>query len=248
VSNVVLHARSWEVAQRALDLITGLLEVMDKAIHFDPGWLVAVGDGTPDWMQSRTNPLAGGAVKLCGIPRACALAARASQRTRHTYAVAKLRFSLVTYSIHYMDLEPGKFPYLPKSPFPTAHVRYAYAIVAPFAAIEDLGFVPKKKTHKDLVWIPEVGEAFERRLKAAGVNVEDPVLWTLRGPERLTERVGVPAHGQAAPWNSGDVRDADRAVVDAIIRARDLRNRVVRTIPRRRCPHSLRTMFPMSST
>lgn len=225
---VVIYTKDWPMAQKALDLISGALELVSGGMPLRPERLVA---------RTRTEPrLAPGARQLVeqelstpDISLACAVAAKASRRTRFVYAIAKYSFSLTQQFTHVVDLEPFRSRHLPVSRFPSDHVRFAQAVVAAYSAIEEVGLEirassknPSKINGK---WNPTVCAELESRLRDAGVDPSETLLWTRRGPPKRTELQGPHAATLPARWAGGLVRDVEMPLIDAIAQASWLRSK-----------------------
>lgn len=165
-----------------------------------------------------------------GLWSACLLAARASQKRPWQYALVRYRFSQSLYAPFTIDLDPGHSSYLPLSSLPDDHIRLSYAILAAHSVVEDLGLEIRASASKPSrvhgEWNPVVRRDLEERLLAAGVDIEDPILWTLRGPRRrLEQKRPVPSRGPY-PWSRGLVRDCKVELVDAIAHIDWLRDKV----------------------
>jgi len=130
-----------------------------------------------------------------------------------------------------MDLNPSTNPALAKSNDLVVHTYLAHAIVLAYGAIEEMGLdvraSNKRPSFKDGAWNPPVLNDLERRLRAAGVDPYDTVVWGVRGPRTRLERARPPKAQSRAPWTRWpDVRDVNVTVVDAIAHASWLRSKV----------------------
>lgn len=225
---VVISARSQKAAQSALNLIVSSLYLGAGGPPLLSVPFLVHRKGEPlidlDSLCRRRQEMS-----AASIPLGCYIAARASRHRRITYAIAKYRFSISTYSTESVDLEPWSAPHLKVSTFVDDHIMFAYAILAAYSAIEDVGAELRASAMKPSrigdAWNPVVREELEARLRSLGVNVDEPILWTLRGPKRRTEsRREVPIITRMH-WASGPVRDADVAIIDAIAYADWLRDK-----------------------
>jgi len=226
---IILFANTWLVAQRALDLIDGCHQLLLGEPPIFPFHLLAHNDSEPEWMKPQQR--AAQAQELwstTNIPLACSLAARASRRRRWVYAVAKYKFSLSLYSVHHVDLEPWKAPHLPISSFPSDHVMFCHAIISAYSVVEDLklSVQASQKTPSRIngKWNPVVQADLENRLATAGIDIGEPILWTVRGPQRRIERRRKLPDGTTAPWSASIVRDTDIPIIDAIAYSEWLRS------------------------
>jgi hypothetical protein len=226
---VVLHASSWESAQRGLDLIEGCHQLLSGCAPIFPVQQIAHNGSEPVWMQAEERKaLAEETCSTSGFPLACAIAAKATRRRIWMYAVAEYKFSSSLFSVHHVDLEPRSAPQLRLSTFPGDHIIFSHAIMSAYSVIEDLGLEVRASSARPSriggEWNPEVKADLEKRLKKAGINLRDSLLWTMRGPKRKIE-IQRPVPGRAkAPWSSWDVRDCEIDVIDAIAHAGWLRS------------------------
>ena len=155
------------------------------------------------------------------IPLACLVAARASSRLQYNYALAKLRLSFEMYFLHWVELDPHHSENVPKSPLPEDHVRSAFAIIAAYSCIEELGLevrASEKKPSKlpDGSWNPVVKGELEARLRRSHINLKERLLWDLRGPRTRIEKKRIPTIVVRAKWARYQVRDGEMEVIDAI--------------------------------
>lgn len=165
------------------------------------------------------------------LAEAAALAANISHRRIYTYALFKYFQSLRVASVPWIDTDPryGQKYRVEKEPF--AHVLFSQAIILAYSCLEELGLEPRPSRDSPTfingsVWNPQVKADLEARLKAAGVDIDDNFNWTLRGGPTRVERKGRKMSGKKASWATGEVRDKDIPIVDAIAQARWLRHRV----------------------
>lgn len=169
-----------------------------------------------------------------GFPRACELAVKASRRTKHIYALTKFKVSVDLYSTHLIALDPQHTPTMPRSKNPEDHVRAAYAIIAAYSVLEEVGFgVPASAARPsclpDGTWNPAVKRDLEIKLKAGGVDLTERFNWNIRGQRTAIEkrRPRQLFHNAApAPWARWDVRDLFVDVVDAIGHSSWLRSNI----------------------
>lgn len=228
---VVIRARSWFTAQRALDLIDACHQLL---IGDTPGFRIhpiAWNDDEPNWMSAEEREqLHKPMMSMGDFPIACAMAAKASRYRRFIYAAAQYRFSLATYCVHYMDMEPFRSPHLPVSRSPNDHVMFAHAIVAAYAAIENLQLElrasSKNPSRINGNWNPAVLAELEARLAAAHIDINEPLLWVMRGAKRKIGKKRAVSALRPAEWAAGPVRDADLQITEAIAYASWLRSKV----------------------
>lgn len=226
---IVVYARTWVSAQRAVDLIQGCHQLLLGDPPVIPFHLIAHNNNEPEWMTQEQRSAQGQVMwNTKGIPLASLIAAKASHRRRCVYAVAKYKFSLSLYSVHHLDLEPWKAPHLPISYFPSDHIMFCHSIISAYSAVEDLKLTlqasNKNPSRINGKWNPIVKSGLEDRLVRAGINISEPILWTVRGPQRKIEKRRKPPDGTMAPWSGAIVRDCEIPIVDAIAYAEWLRS------------------------
>jgi hypothetical protein len=147
------------------------------------------------------------------------------------YALAKLYFSMALHSTHVMDLHPRSGETIPKSTDPVVHTRLAQAIVLAYGAVEELGLEVRATRERPSSingqWNPPVLADLERRLRRAGHDPYESILWDLRGRKTALETARPPRARARAPWTRWpDVRDVNVALVDAIAHVSWLRSSV----------------------
>lgn len=232
---VMIVASSWTSAQRALNLILSSLILIsgDPPLLFDPETdLVAHNAHEPEFDDTVFREIVEGkGLSTPGIPLACRVAARASRRQQWIYAITKYKFSISLFGVHHVDLEPFRSQHLPVSRLPDDHVRFSHTIMSAHSVLEDLGLEVRASQSRPSringTWNPVVKQDLEERLAAAGVDLNEPLLWTVRGPKRRMEKAREIPLVAKAPWSAGPmVRDCEVQLIDAIAYADWLRDRV----------------------
>jgi len=228
---VVIEAASWVTGQRSLNLIVSSLILYkgDPAL-FSRERLLAFNEHEPDCIRGwERKGLPSSRLQTLHIPTACSLAAKASRRRKAVHAISNYNFSVSLFGVFGVDLEPGS-DHLCVSKFPDDHVLFSHAILAAYSSLEDLGLELRASGTKPSriggKWNPDVRNELEDRLRSAGINVEEPILWALRGPKRRVERARPIPVVQTMAWNGGPVRDAEIELAEAIAYADWLRDRV----------------------
>jgi hypothetical protein len=148
------------------------------------------------------------------------MAAKAARRASWTYAIASYKFSMGLFTVHHRDMDPAYPNYHGVSRHPDDHVLLSHSILAAFDAIEGLGLAvpagPGRPSRHGLDWNPEVLADLESRLRRAGIDPTETILWTVRGPARRIERRRPLPVGTTLPWSRGGVRDRRLTIPDAI--------------------------------
>lgn len=155
-----------------------------------------------------------------GIPLACKIAAKASFRRKHVIALNKFFISSNLHATHWIDLDPGHSPNIPLSPFPQDHLKFAYAIMIAYSIVEELQLEIRANQQNPTFingrWNPTVKDDLERRLTEAGIDINQPISWNVRGAKKTLERRRPPKAIAKAKWAYGLVRDCDIMLIDAI--------------------------------
>jgi hypothetical protein len=169
--------------------------------------------------------------KSCGFTAsdfdlAAMIAKKASESRRLGYALALYSVSCHNHVNEPMDIEPGLYPYGGRSEVFRDQVRFAYAIIAAYAVIEQLGLTPEPESFECGMWKPGKRERLEAKLRNAGVDLTDLAVWRLRGGRTRLEIDRPPKIVRVCPWSRFGVRDCEVEVVDAIADLRALRSHV----------------------
>jgi len=227
----MIDAKSWVRAQYALDLIlSSIILYSGNPLQYGMD-LIAYNDEEPQHLDlSLREVILDRSMCMTGIPVSCAIAAKASHRLKSVNALTKYKFSASLYGVSHIDLDPLRARHLTVSPFPSDYVMFSYAIVSAYSALEDLGLEMKASQDKPSrikgKWNPKVKGDLEARLKASGINLNEPLLWTSRGPERKIEKKREITDFQNVPWTGGPIRDKEIELIDAIAYSAWLRDRV----------------------
>lgn len=230
--DIVVYARTWHAAQRAVDLIDGCrLLINGNPDVFGQIQHVAYNETEPEWLeQEERATLDQQLMSQAWLPTACAVAAKASRRREWTYAVAKYKFSLGLFSVHYMDMHPNYRIAHPVSRHPDDHVLFSHAVLSAYGVVEELGLGvpagPGRPSRIKGAWNPVVLADLEARVRKQGIDPGETVLWSVRGPARRIERRRPIPTGTNLSWTSGPVRDRRIPVTDAIAYSDFLRDRV----------------------
>jgi hypothetical protein len=165
---------------------------------------------------------------------ACKIACKASFRRAYYNALLKYQLGNYLYSINPTDLDPSHSPYYKLSPFPSDYLKFAYAIIAFYSVIEELGLEirasEKNPSFINGEWNPTVREDLEERLKKGGINTRELFSWSLRSTPTNIERHLLKS-GKLKPikkssWARSSVRDSEIELVDAILLVSNLRSKI----------------------
>jgi hypothetical protein len=229
--DVKLLAPSWESAQNALNLIFGCIHLINESPFYSPGEFIAFNEKEPPFLSEEDRHIRRQQYySSTDIALACKIAAKASRNLVWTYAIEKYMYSISTYYVHHMDLEPHYSHHFPKSMLRSDHIIFCHAIISAFSAIEELGLNvpagPNKPSRINSQWNPVVKDELESTLRKAGINLDETFLWIARGSKRNIEIVRSIPELNKARWASGMVRDCNIHLIDAIAYAEWLRDRV----------------------
>lgn len=228
---ILIKAPHHNSALRAFRLFLAAISVVDCGLSdlglailgFDRGELDVEGE-TRRRKDSTLRP---------DVERICKLAARASLRRSHAYALHKLYLSFQSAAPDLQYIDPhgaGGYKIYRVETDPMAHVRLSNAITLAYSAIEELRLEPwpiaGSTRMPDGSWKPEVRLSLEKRLRAARVDPNDSHVWTLRGPPtRIEKKKRLLPVGKAS-WSHGAVRDVELSMIDALAMASWLRSKI----------------------
>jgi len=228
---IIIEAQNQVVAQKVISLIHGaLLLLWNGPFMADLYWRVEEVGTQKIRLKSGGKALF--QLETGEIPVACGIAAKLSFNRRLTYAVHKFVLSHQVYAPDLRSLDPSEGIHHPLSSFPEDHVRFSYAIIAAYSVIEELALEPRTfppghpSTIVKGVWDPYIKNELENRLKRAEVDLNDKVLWLLRGTKTRIEKHRPPRRISKQKWARGPVRDVQVEVIDAIADASWLRSKI----------------------
>lgn len=228
---VFIIARSETVARQVTSDIVGAMTLLEGSSVLIPELSDLLHlDNDP---AAKVKHLHAGSWSISGFPLACRIAVRASNHLRLRYALAKYRLSSETASFAWIDLDPNHSETIPRWEHAEDHVRLATAIVLAYSVLEELSLeVRASNTNPSSFngqWNAVVKSELEERLKQAGIDISDPVVWSIRGGKSRLEAKR-PQHlfatSKRTPWTRWGIRDRHVEVVDAIAHASFLRSKV----------------------
>jgi hypothetical protein len=228
VREIVIKAASADAAQNALNLIKTAHGLLENAPDMTGGdyRVIPCDPSEREEMYRCSVPIWPSSIQTYGFPDACKLAARASRKRAHSYALSLYHVSQTLHANHPMDLNDD----LRSSEFRSAachdHVRFGYSLIAAYAVLEQLGLALTGEAFKQGNWIPEKRTELERRLTRVGIDLSKPAIWHLRGGRTTLERRRKTQPLKKARWARGRVRDEEVEIVDAIAELRWLRSGV----------------------
>lgn len=221
---IMIRATTEQRARQAVILLCSAIDVLQGSAmgYFDPMEDVQIRlsgakQDTPSFFSTS------------GITAACRFAALVS-RASLSYAMHKLAYSYRSAGAHHMDMHPRYSPHqfrVQKEPL--AHVHIANAVTLAYSAIEEMQLELRASREnpsrlKDGSWNPVVLNELKQRLRKAKVDIDDPFIWTIRGPKTRIERSRqIPSIGKTK-WTYGLVRDREVSVADALAYASWLRS------------------------
>ena len=231
---VIINACNYSSAQNALEMINSVYMLISAEPSFAEVEFVIPKDKEEliklfPYELSRPHRCTMG---TSHFPLACMIAAKASFKRSHKYALAKFRFASKLHSIFRVDIDPSHATeHLGISPFIEIHIRFAYSIVAAYSAIEEIGLEIRASVNSpsmiDGKWNPKVKNDIEERLRRVGIDSNEKFPWDLRGkPTRIEKSKQLPSRGRC-DWAGGPyVRDCELEMIDAIRIASFLRSKI----------------------
>ena len=165
---------------------------------------------------------------------ACQIACKASFKMDYCNALLKYQLGNSICPIDEIDVSPFHSPYYRLSRFKFDCARFAYAIIAFYSVIEELGLEirasEKKPSFINGEWNPKVREDLENRLTEAGIDPSEVVTWNLRSTPTRIERY-LRENGKLRPikktsWARANVRDTEIELIDAIALVSNLRSSI----------------------
>jgi hypothetical protein len=228
---LVIKTTSEEKLKEILDLIYGCLVVFAgyDLYGFDFEDIYRVSDEKIHSFGDCSSPLGTNDIYPAGI-----MAARASFREKYVYAIQKLSFSMVTYSVPFIELDPrcGNLP-LPtvKNPYPASiRVRMADAIINAYSSIEELGLdikIKEEERESKGFLKEEKREKIVAELKNKKINIKEKVYWDKRGKNTIIDskkRFAREENEKPEWYCPPHIRDEKIDLIDAIDRASFLRS------------------------
>ena len=116
-------------------------------------------------------------ISRSNIPFDCLLAVKIARKRQYVYASAKLALSYRLVSIEPIELDLKRGVYLERSQHEDVHVAFAYAIIAAYAAIEEMGLEIRANHRNPSTingqWNPLVLAELENRLTSSGIDITE---------------------------------------------------------------------------
>jgi hypothetical protein len=230
---LVVCATNEETANHAAFLVAAAFELWAAYPLFqDFGFVpVVVEEDDARVRQDHGAPHVRECVQTDGFPWAGQIAAKASRRLDHVYALTKWKLSAQTFCVLPIDLNPRHTSTIPKPKHVSDSVAIAYALILAYSVIEQLRLElrasAKKPRNIGDAWNPDVREELQKRLVASGVDLNEQMPWNVRGSKTRLERNRpkfIFTMAKKALWSRWDVRDRMVDVVDAIAHGAWLRN------------------------
>jgi hypothetical protein len=232
---VVLESLSREQAQIALQLIISCIHlVLDEPMVM--GWMKqeVVEFGKEQQFGNGTDLSAdinrAGTPCCGGILQAVMLAAKFAQRKDYRYGVALYHQSCFCH-------QNDRYQILNKLPVNQVRsddffdqVRFAYAIIAAYAVIEqlqlDINASQKKGAMNGEVWNVKVYDCLVLRLERAGIDRDQKIEWYRRTKVLAAQQKRLATSDEIVPWVKPNVKDRMVLVTDAIRECSNLRSEV----------------------
>lgn len=222
---IVIYAQSLSRAEAALSLFIDCLEMICGPWKVERR-IVPEDDAERKKYCSGFSSDIDGSFSAGNFDIVAHLTRKASQKKRLAYAITLYAISCHNHVNDPMDLDPALFPYQYRSDVLRDQVRFAYAIIAAYAVLEQLKLTPEPQSFANGAWIPEKKLKLEAKLERAGLDMKELALWHLRGGKTRLEIQRPPKIVKMCPWSSHMIRDCEVEIVDAIADVRALRSQV----------------------
>lgn len=224
-SELIIHTRSLERAGAVLSQLMDAITLVKSVSEWRSQFLAVPTDKTERAQMFQSETIPRSRLYMSGIVEAACIAASASRRKRWSYALSLYHLSTTIHANHPMELNPGNFPYQHRSLSPRDQVRFAYAIVTAYAAIETFGLAIHGEAFANGQWISERRRELQNRVSRAGIDPETQLLWQMRGGATTLQRARSLPIIARAEWAQNQIRDCYISVLDAIAYVRWLRAR-----------------------
>lgn len=227
---IIIISSGQTSAQKAIGLIHAAMVLLcHNPILTNQFWTIANAQDERRLIRNGQQPNCQYAAD--NLPIGCLIAKRASYKRNIAYALHKFVLSCQIYSPDLRSLDPGENYHYTLSQFVDDHVRFAFAIIAAYSIIEELGLeVRTTKEHPQSSvngeWDETVKAELEERLKASKISLAELIPWHLRGSPTQLERLKQPKSQGRSVWARGQIRDCEMNICDAISYASWLRSSV----------------------
>lgn len=221
---IVIRAASMSRAEAALSLFVDALELLSGPWKVHPR--LVPHDDVERKISGQFSVHDSVGFSTSNFDIAALLAARASRNKRFSYALALYSVSAHNHVNDPMEFEPANFPYKSRSQTHRDQVRFAYAIIASYAVVEQLKLVPEKDSFDRGLWREDKRKILEQKLTDAGVDISKLVMWHVRGGKTRLELNRPPKIVKMCSWAHWQLRDCEIEMVDAIADLRALRSQV----------------------
>lgn len=222
---IVITAADLAIAKNVQQLIYGGMLLGYPDTHTNKSPYPAIEYGILDTTILQGDPFCGCFQFAENGYLGCRIAQAAWAESKFVYAIEKLKLSwrLDWFTPHSASPRHGQV-------FDNEHPEYhyqtdaAFAIIAAFSAIEELGLEIRSSSKNPRFvdadtgeWNPDVRQNAEKRLTDAGVNINEKFYWVHRGEPTMIESEMKPILGDESEYADGNVvRDRDMELVDAI--------------------------------
>jgi len=235
----IIQTNSIENAIKVLELISAALTLLNAEIYEADRTSILPFSSEDRKLMSQEFMLEEEMVgnQIHAIPQvsiACQIACKASFRSSYYNALLKYQLGNYLCSITPIELDPSHSPYYKLSSFHSDYVKFAYAIIAFYSVIEELGLeIRAAKDNPSFVagkWNPVVKKDLEARLKKSGINTKEIFDWNLRSTptkiEKDLRKKGKLKTDKKSSWARSSVRDSEMELVDAILLVSNLRSAI----------------------
>lgn len=232
---IIIEVRDKKTAEKAFNLIDSSQVVIDAFKFFDHSELLfSMWEINDQFKVDYNTP----STYKENYQLAALMASRALARGgKYINSLEKLNLSFELINVAPIDIDPYHSENIPKPTLnkncsPRELIRLTEALNLAYSAIEEMGVErprPSKNSEfvrKDGVWNEKLKTKMLQRLKKINISPDDTIIWNLRGPKTYIEKSYESKGVASLPWNNKDVRDQEILVIDALIEAYFLRNKV----------------------
>jgi len=163
---------------------------------------------------------------------ACKIACKVTYKKKLKLALIKYYLACSLHSNQIIDLDPhhSENVYLMNYSI-FDNVRIGYAIVVFYSVIEELGLEIRASEKKPSIihgqWNQIVKDDLEKRLVTSKININDPIVWHLRGTPTKIEKEKKPLKTIKSDYSKYDVRDVYIEISDGIRILSWIRSKIV---------------------
>lgn len=204
----IIAAKSFDIAQEVLYNVFCSCCLINASLTYEHEPHFAHEFGTIDKVKMKNSDVINNRVDgFCDnlVHLYFHIACLASQNCKIANSIVKYQLSAEIYSQNYKDIHEEIT--WKTTDYTYVQMRFAYAIIAAYSIIEELGLhvnVNKSKDHRSILdngeWDPAVLDDLINRLKLANIKIEEDIPWLIRGDATKIETNRPIKTTKAAEW------------------------------------------------